>query len=134
LKIDRRTSRELFAAEFRLGEQRRWRSPQEFLVNIFIVTKENLRSLDHDGPPDQIRLLGHESDGLGAGRRIIFHPARSINLVPRIQKVLVIAGANQFIEVGFAQPLFVQIAQFQFNAAFKQETSRFSAGRSRRFL
>jgi hypothetical protein len=46
----------------------------------------------------------------------------------------VIAFADEFVEFSLCQPLFVQIACFQFGAHLQQETSCFAARRSRRLL
>jgi len=109
-------------------------SLQKFPVSFFIKSKRQLRSAKHHRPANEIRFLGHQLDGFGARRRMLFHSARAIKFISRVQKIFVITLAYQFFELGFAQSLFIQIARFQLRAQFQQETSCFAARRSRRLL
>jgi hypothetical protein len=61
---------------------------------------------------------------------MFFHFPRAVHFIPGIQKVFVIALADQFIEFRFAQSLFIQVARFQLGAHLQQETSCFAASRS----
>src|SRR5277367_228745 len=102
-------------------------------VRLFVVTKNDLIAANHDRPSNQIRGFGHELDGLRTGRRLFAHILHTVEFVARIQKWFVIARSDQHIEFRFAQAFFIQIAGVELGTMFKQETSRFAAGRSSGF-
>ena len=56
--------------------------------------------------------------------------ARAKKLVAWIEKFLVVAFADELIEFGFAERLFVEIARGEVEFKFEQETSCFAAGSS----
>src|SRR5439155_17045179 len=79
-------------------------------VSLFIKTQHHLRASNDHRPANEIRLLGHEFDVLRARGRMILHFPRAIELISRIQELSVIAVADQLIQFGLGQSLFVQIA------------------------
>lgn len=56
--------------------------------------------------------------------------ARTIDFVARIEKILVVAFADELIELGFGEGLFIEIARSEVDLQFEQETSCFTAGGS----
>ena len=77
-------------------------------------------------------MFRHQRDRFGARRWRFFHLLLAIQLVPRIEKQLVIPIANQRIELLRRQSA-IQIDFFKRGSLFAKETLRFSAGRSSRF-
>jgi hypothetical protein len=110
------------------------RNLEQLLVRLFIESENDLLAANNDGPADQIRRLRHPPDRFRSRWRLLRHLFRSVEFVPRIQKLLVVARANQCIQLGFAQRFFVQVPRIQFRAVLEQETSCFAARRSSRLL
>src|SRR5260370_32256598 len=106
------------------------KSFQKSLVGFLVKAKDHLRTANHHRSASQIWLLGHQLDGFRARRRMLLHVSRAIQLVARIQKVLVIALADQLFELRWTQPFFIQIARFEFGTEFQQETSCLAASGS----
>src|SRR3989454_1082518 len=91
-------------------------------------------SSDLDWTPNQVRLLRHQIDCFRARRRLVLHLSQTVKLIPRIQKLLIVALADQLIQLRFRQPFLSQIAKLQFDSVPLQETSRFAARCSRRLM
>ena len=81
---------------------------------------------DH-GPADQVRILGHQADCFALGGRIILHPLFLECLAARIQEILVVVFANQFLKFGGAQAILDQVAIMEMEAALLQEMARLTA-------
>ena len=62
------------------------------------------------------------------------HLAFAIEFIAWIEKFPVIAFADELIEFGFGEGLFVEIARSEVEFKFEQETSCFAAGGSSGFL
>jgi hypothetical protein len=94
-----------------------------------VKTQNDLRSADENRPFDQVRIFRHQIESLGARRRILFHAALAIEFVTRIEKQLVIAIADHFIELCDSE-LSIEIDLFKRDALFAKQTLRFAARRS----
>jgi hypothetical protein len=103
-------------------------------VRLFVKAKDNLRAANEQRSPNQIGFLGHQPDGFRAGRRMLLQVAFAEEFVSRIQKLLVISIADELIEFGLAEELFIQIARIKLNFFLEQETSCFAACASGWFL
>ena len=94
-----------------------------------VKTQNNSRSADENRPLDQVRIFRHQPQRVSARRRILFHAALAIQLVARIKKQLVVAIANQFVELRDRE-LSIEIGLFKCNTLFAKQTLRFAAARS----
>jgi hypothetical protein len=94
---------------------------------FFIKAKDNASSGKNYGAADQVRLLRHHTNCFRTGRRMLFHVFAAVQLVPRIEKVPMIAIANEFLEVIRSEPVFAQIVKVQRYALLLQETSCLAA-------
>jgi hypothetical protein len=110
------------------------RTFQQLLVRLFVKTEDDLLAADYHGPANQIWILRHQPDRFRSRWRLLRHAFRPVELVPWIQKLLVVACSDKRIQFRFAQRFFVQIARIQFRTMFEQETSCFAARRSSRLL
>jgi hypothetical protein len=97
---------------------------------FFVEAKDNASSGKDHGTADQVWLLRHHANRFRTQGRILFHIFGAVQLVPSIQKVPMIAIANEFLEVIRSEPVFAQIVKVQRYALLLQETSCFAAGRS----
>jgi len=97
---------------------------------FFVEANDNASSRKDHGPANQVRLLRHHANRFRTRRRILLHIFGAVQLVPRIQKVPMIAVANEFFEVIRSEPVFTQIVKVQRYALLLQETSCFAAGGS----
>jgi hypothetical protein len=97
---------------------------------FFVKANYNASSRKDHGPPNQVRLLRHHANRFRARRRILLHIFGAVQLVPCIQKVPMIAVANEFFEIIRGEPVFTQIVKIQGYALLLQETSCFAAGGS----
>jgi len=79
-------------------------------------------------------MLRHEFEGLGTRGRMFAHAALAIEFVALVEKILVVAFADQFIEFGFGEALFVQVAGIERNFQFEQKSFCFAAGSAGGFL
>ena len=61
---------------------------------------------------------------------MLSHVARPIQLIPRIQKIPVIALPDKLLKLALRQAFLIQIPRCKLNSKFEQETSRFAAGAS----
>src|ERR1700722_5339404 len=109
-------------------------SSQQISITLFVVSQDYLLSGNYQGTSYEVGVGGHQFYGLAAARGLFFFLARSIKLVSRAQKWNVIALANQFLQLAFAEPLLIEAAQFEFGTVFFQEELGFPAGGARRFL
>ena len=97
---------------------------------FFVKAQDNASSGKDHGAPNQVWLLRHHANRFRTRGRILFHIFGTVQLVPSIQKVSMIAIANEFLEVIRGEPVFAQIVKVQRYALLLQETSCFAAGRS----
>jgi len=97
---------------------------------FFVEANDNASSGKDHGPANQVRLLRHHANRFRTRRRILLHIFGAVQLVPRIQKVPMIAVANEFFEVIRSELVFIQIVKVQRYALLLQETSCFAAGGS----
>jgi hypothetical protein len=97
---------------------------------FFVKAKDNASSGEDHRPANQVRLLRHHANRFRARGRILLHIFGAIQLVPRIQKVPMIAVANEFFEGIRSELVFIQIVKVQRYALLLQETSCFAAGGS----
>jgi len=74
----------------------------------FVKAQSDLGAARNDGPPDQIRFLGHPLQRLGARRRILLHLQRPVEFVPGIQEIEVIAFPNQGVQLIDGQWIFAR--------------------------
>jgi hypothetical protein len=65
---------------------------------------------------------------------MVFHFAFAKEFVAGIQEVFVVAIADELVEFGFGEALFVEVVGIELNFFFEQETSCFAAGGSGGFL
>ena len=63
-------------------------------------------------------------------RGMLFHLVLAVKLVTAVEKFLVVAVANQFVEFRLRQEFVSEITRIKRNFFFKQETSCFAAGGS----
>ena len=98
--------------------------------SVFIESDHHAAAGHNHRAPNQIRLLHHHANRFRTRGRILFHIFGAVQLVPSIQKVPMIAIANEFLEVIRSEPVFAQIVKVQRYALLLQETSCFAAGRS----
>ena len=103
--------------------------PQPFLV----IPQNHLPAANHNGPPNQVRLLGHELQRLIAIRRMLLHPPPAVQVIPGIQEVEVVARPDQGVELFRRQSVLPQVVFVKFRTFFQQETSCFAAARSSGF-
>lgn len=75
---------------------------RDFPERLFVKSKRYPFPAYHHRPPNQIRICSHQPNRFLARWRMIFHIAFAVHLVPRIQKQLVIAIANQRVKFGCA--------------------------------
>src|SRR6266436_5168743 len=108
--------------------------PEQLFESLFVITENDLVAANNHWASDKVRRFGHELDSFRSCRWLLAHVFRSEEFVPLIQKLLIVASADQAIEFGFAQGFLVQVARIQFGAMLEQETSCFAAGRSSWFL
>ena len=69
---------------------------------------------------------------IGARGRMLLHVALAIEFIAGIQKLAVIARADQLLELGDRES-FIEIDYFEFNALFAKQTLRLAAGGSTGF-
>ncbi len=80
-------------------------------------------------PADQIGILAHQPDRFFARGRGFFHLHFAIQLISRVEEQLVIALADQRIDLGFGQA-FVEVDLFILDSLVAQETPGIAAGGS----
>src|ERR1700730_14871218 len=73
----------------------------EDAVGGLVVADDNLGAADQQWAANQVGSFGHELDGLGASWRLFRHVAFAVEIVASIEKILVIAGADEIVEFGF---------------------------------
>jgi hypothetical protein len=106
-----------------------WISAFQIRNRSLVEAQNDSRSAHQNRPFDQVRILRHQPERLGARRRILFHAALAIEFVARIQKQLVIAIANQFVELRDGE-FPIEVGLFERDALFAKQTLRFAAGGS----
>jgi hypothetical protein len=98
------------------------------------VSQDYLLSGNYHRTAYEIGVRGHQFYGFAAARRVLFHVARAIQFVSRVQEWNVIAFANQVLQFTFAESLLIQAAEFDFGPMLYQEEPGFPAGSARGFL
>ena len=104
---------------------------QHFPHLLRIEAQQNLLALHQNGPSYEIRIFGHQGDSFRARGRRFLHVLFAIKLIARIQEYLVIAVANQSIELCFGQAA-IQIDRLEGSSGFAKKTLRVATGCSSR--
>ena|SRR5579862_5139789 len=65
---------------------------------VFVEAHDDAASSDDDGPADETWVSGHPGDGLATRRRVIVHGLLLKSLRAGIEKILVIAPADEFLQ------------------------------------
>jgi hypothetical protein len=94
-----------------------------------IKTENDSRFAYQNRPFDQVRTFRHQSQSLGARRRVFFHAALAKQLIARVEKLCVIAITDQFVELRDRE-LSIEIGLFKRDPLFAKQTLRFAAARS----
>ncbi|HTS31565.1 MAG TPA: hypothetical protein VMH81_37095, partial [Bryobacteraceae bacterium] len=97
-----------------------------------IEPQHDVGSLHQNRPLDQVGILRHQLQSLLARWWMVLHAALAVQLVPRIQKQLVVALSDQPVEFFDGQPL-IQVDFLKIRALFAKPTLRFPASRSSGF-
>ena len=97
---------------------------------FFVEAKDNTSTGENHGAANQVWLLRHHTNRFRTRRRIFFHIFAAVQLVPRIQKLPMIAIPNEFFELVRSEPVLAQVVKVQRYALLLQETSCFAAGGS----
>ena len=79
---------------------------------VFVESHDHASAGNDHGPPNQVRFLGHHTDRLSARRWIFLHLFFAIDIVARVQKLRVVAPANQFFELGRTQRSFARSRKY----------------------
>jgi hypothetical protein len=103
-------------------------------IGGFVEADDDLGAADKQWAADQVGSLGHKFNGFGARRRLFGHTAFAEEIVAGVEEEFVITCADEFVDFGFGQLLFIEIAGVEVEFQFKQETSCFAAGGSSGFL
>ena len=122
-----RTLRRVRAALLELTRLHRFR---QMAINCFIESDDDLRTVKQQRPANQVCIPGHELERVGTGRRSLPHVSFAIKFVAGIQKFPVVAAADELIEFGFGERLFIEVAGIECQSEIEQETSCFAASGS----
>jgi hypothetical protein len=97
---------------------------------VFVVSDRHAPASHNHRSANQIRIHGHHSDSFSPGRRMVLHLLLAVDFAARVQEILVVAFANQFLKFRRSQAVLDQIADIQMLPALLQGLARFSAGRT----
>src|SRR6202046_2102827 len=95
--------------------------------SLLIESEHHSPACDNHRTANQIRLFRHHSNSRFARRWMVLHFLRAVKLVARVQKLNVVAVADQFLKFLGAQPLSPQVAKLHTKTAFFHIRSRFTA-------
>ncbi len=97
-----------------------------------VEAEEDLPAVDEDGTADEIGVLGHEAQGVGAGGRVIFQIQLAVDFIACVEEGQVVAVTDDAIELLDGESL-VEVDGFGFDVILYQETPGFAAGGSSGF-
>src|SRR5262249_31164112 len=91
--------------------------------------QQDLVAFYQNGPLDQVRMFGHESDRLGARRRRLPHVLLTIELVAGVEKHFVIAVPDKRIQLLLAEAA-IQVDLLEDRSGLAKKPLRVAAGSS----
>jgi len=91
-----------------------------------VETEDDLAAFHQDGALDQVGMFGHEPQGLGARRRVLFHAVLPIELIARVEEQPVIPLADELLQAGGGESA-VEIDFLKHGVLFAKQTLRFAA-------
>jgi hypothetical protein len=94
---------------------------------FFVPSEDHPRALNHDRAPDEVRMLRHQPQGCGARWRILLQAALAVKLVTRVEKLAVIAGADQRVELSFGKTP-IEINFLEHGSTIAEQCPRLAAG------
>src|SRR5215831_1160288 len=97
---------------------------------LFVEAQNHVAACKNHGTPDQIRLLRHKTNRLRTRRWLLLHLRFAIQLVSRIEELLVILVADQIFDFRRAQFFFSEIAEIKLKAALFHKLLRLAARRA----
>ena len=100
----------------------------------FVESGNFLFTFDDDRPFKQIRIFEHELDRLVFRRRLLLHVFLPVKRSSRVEKLLDWTVADDLFQLPFGKLILAVLALFECDFLRLQETSCFTASRSRRFV
>src|ERR1700690_352967 len=94
---------------------------------VLVESEDNSPAGNDHGTPNQVRLTGHQANRFFARRRMVLHTFFPVNLVARVEKILVVALADQFLELRGAEFILGEVAKIKLETAPLHEASRLAA-------
>src|SRR5205085_1778407 len=103
--------------------------PQKTL--FYFRPHHDLLAVYQNGALDQVGIFAHQLERFFARGRIVLHAALAVELIPSVQKIFVVALADEFLQLRYGQAL-IQVDLVKFDASCAKGTLRVAAGGSSR--
>ena len=97
-----------------------------------VEAEEDLPAVDEDGAADEIGVLGHEAQGVGAGGRGSFQIQLAVQFIASVEEGQAVAITDEAVQLVDGESL-VEVDGFGFDLIVYQETPGFAAGGSSGF-
>ena len=97
-----------------------------------VEAEEDLPAVDEDGAADEIGVLRHQAQGVGAGGRVSLQIQLAVQFIASVEEGQVVAITDEAVQLVDGES-FVEVDGFGFDLIVYQETPGLAAGGSSGF-